>query len=100
MAAPVGPSAEELARRREEKDIKEATDDAEDRGEALYNKGEWADAVKAFQEALDYDPDNDLASANLRKAQDKLQQAEAALQKAQICEARRRSRRSMLKLAP
>jgi tetratricopeptide (TPR) repeat protein len=82
-AAPVGPSAEELARRREAKDTKEATDDAEDRGEALYNKGQWADAVKAFQEALDYDPDNDVASANLRKAQDKLQQAEAALQKAQ-----------------
>jgi tetratricopeptide (TPR) repeat protein len=82
-AAPVGPSPEELARRREAKDTKEATDDAEDRGEALYNKSEWADAVKAFQEALDYDPDNDVAIANLRKAQDKLQQAEAALQKAQ-----------------
>ena len=78
---PTGPTAEELEKRREARDTKEAADDAEDRGEALYQKGEWADAVKAFQESLDYDPDNDVASANLRRAQDQLERAEAALQK-------------------
>jgi tetratricopeptide (TPR) repeat protein len=81
-AAPAGPTAEELEKRRQAKDTREATDDAEDRGVDLYEKGQWADAVKAFQEALDYDPDNDVAATNLRKAQDKLQQAEAVLQTA------------------
>ena len=78
-AAPVGPSPEELRKRREAKDTQEAVDDAEDKGEEFYKKSDWANAAKSFQEALDYDPDDTVASANLQKAQANLR-GEAARQ--------------------
>lgn len=78
--APVGPSKEELNRRREAKDSQEAADDAEDKGEEFYTKGDWANAAKAFQEALDLNPDDAVAEVNLKKAQKRLRESEAAKQ--------------------
>lgn len=75
-----GPSPEVLKKQREAKDTQEAADDAEQNGEEFYAKGDWANAVKAFQEALDYNPDDAVASANLQKARTHLQEAQAKLQ--------------------
>jgi tetratricopeptide (TPR) repeat protein len=79
---PAGPTPAELKAAREAKDSKEAADDADDKGTDFYNKGDWADAVKSFQEALDYNPDDDVAQGNLKHAQDKLDQQQAALRSA------------------
>lgn len=69
-AVPVytGPSPEELRKKREEKDLREASDDAVDKGVDCYKKRDWTCAIKWFREALEYDPDNDDATYNLRKA--------------------------------
>jgi len=61
---PAGPSAEELKKMREEKDLKEASIDANDRGAECYKQRDWACAIKYFKEALDLDPDNDDAIYN------------------------------------
>lgn len=69
-SAPVqtGPSPEELRKNRETKDLKEAADDANDKGLDCYKKRDWNCAIRYFIEALDYDPENDDASYNLKKA--------------------------------
>lgn len=68
VPAYTGPSPEELKRKREEKDLREASDDAVDKGVDCYNKKDWTCAIRWFREALEYDPDNDDASYNLKKA--------------------------------
>jgi hypothetical protein len=45
--------------------LREAADDANDRGVEFYKKGDWDNAIKCFTEALEYDPDDDVASFNL-----------------------------------
>jgi len=77
---PAGPSKEELNKRREAKDTQEAADDAENKGEEFYAKGDWANAAKAFQETLDLNPDDAVADVNLKKAQKRLRESEAAKQ--------------------
>ena len=67
---PPGPSPEELKRMREEKDLKEASDDANDKGIEFYKNKDWNNAIRCFSEALDYNPDNDDAQYNLQKAQE------------------------------
>ena len=66
-----GPSPEELKRMREEKDSKEASEYANDNGVECYKKKDWNCAIKYFKEALDYNPDNDDAVYNLKKANQK-----------------------------
>ena len=63
-----GPSPEELKRMREEKDYKEAGEDANDKGMECYKKRDWNCAIKYFRQALDYDPDYGDAAYNLKKA--------------------------------
>jgi len=76
-----GPSKKDL----ELKDLKEASDDATDKGVEFYKKGDWGHAIASFKEALDYYPENDDAQYNLKQAQakaDDAQMALAALEKA------------------
>ncbi len=77
LVVPQGPTPEELKKRREEKDLKEASEDANDKGIDCYNKKDWNCAIKWFKESLDYDPDNEDAQFNLKVAeqQSELQQA-------------------------
>ncbi len=57
-SVPRGPSAEEIRKQREAKDLNEAAEDANDKGVDFYKRGDWANAAKYFREALEYDPDN------------------------------------------
>lgn len=66
-----GPSAEELRRNKDEQDLREASDDALDRGVSAYRGGDYATAVRKFREALAYDPDNAAAREYLGRAQDR-----------------------------
>jgi tetratricopeptide (TPR) repeat protein len=70
--APTGPTPEELKRAREEKDIKEAASDAVDKGNAFYKKGDWANALKFYKEALEYDPDDQDALSNIEQVRKKM----------------------------
>ncbi len=63
-----GPSPEELRKNREAKDLREASEDANDKGIDCYRKKDWNCAIKYFSEALDYDQENGDANDNLRKA--------------------------------
>ena len=74
---PAGPTPEEIRRQREEKDLSEAAEDANDHGVEFYNKGDWGNAIKYFREALEYSPDNQDYRHNLQRAQQKASDAEA-----------------------
>lgn len=80
---PAGPTPEELKRAREKKDLKEAADDAVDKGVDFYKKGDWTAAISRFKEALDYDPDNDDAQHNLQQAVTKSRKAGEEFRQAQ-----------------
>jgi hypothetical protein len=54
---PPQPSPEEIARAKDEKDLREASDDAWDKGVAAYKQGDFDNAVRWFQQALRYDRD-------------------------------------------
>jgi hypothetical protein len=86
VPAYTGPSPEELKRKREEKDLREASDDAVDKGVDCYNKRDWTCAIRWFREALEYDPDNGDASYNLNKAIDNAKRDEQELIKKAIIE--------------
>lgn len=73
------PSPEELRRRREAKDLKEASEDANDKGVDCYERKDWKCAIRYFKEALDYDPENDDASYNLKKARAEADKEAAAI---------------------
>ncbi len=79
-APPAGPSPEQLRRQRESKDLREATDDANDRGIDLYKKGDWVGAARYFREALSYSPDDGEVRTNLHRAEQKLREARAMQQ--------------------
>lgn len=68
---PTGPTPEELKKQSEAKDLKEASDDANDKGVEFYKKNDWTNAIKYFTEALDYNPDNDDAIDNLKLSRNK-----------------------------
>lgn len=74
---PTGPSPKELKRQRDEKDLSEAADDANDKGVEFYNKGDWGNAIKYFREAFEYSPDNQDYRNNLQRAQQRASEAEA-----------------------
>jgi hypothetical protein len=88
---PQGPSPEELRRRADAKDSREAADDAEDRGVAAYGRCDWSAAVQYFREALEYAPDDSGIRANLETAQRHL---DAARSDAQVAELKRRAEAS------
>lgn len=83
-----GPSPAELKRKREEKDLREASDDAVDKGVDCYNKRNWTCAIRWFRESLEYDPDNEDARYNLSKAIDHARQEEQELIRKAIVEKR------------
>ncbi len=58
---------QQIRREREEKDLREAADDANDRGVEFYKQRNWDKAMECFKEALDYDPDYEVAKFNLEK---------------------------------
>lgn len=86
VPAYTGPSPEELKRKREQKDMREASDDAVDKGVDCYNKRDWACAIRWFRESLEYDPDNDDASYNLKRALENAKKEEEELIKKAIVE--------------
>lgn len=86
VPAYTGPSPEELKRKREQKDLREASDDAVDKGVDCYQRKEWTCAIRFFREALEYDPDNDDAIYNLKKAIENAKKQEAELIRKAIVE--------------
>ncbi len=74
---PSGPSAEELRKQREEKDLREAADDANDKGVEFAEKGDWKNAIKSLEEALEYEPDDEVIKANLSSVRDYQRRAKA-----------------------
>ena len=77
-SVPRGPSAEEIRKQREAKDLNEAAEDANDKGAESYQRGDWANAARYFREALEYDPENPDIRSNLNHAQRKLELARLA----------------------
>ena len=67
---PSGPSPEELRKQREEKDLREAADDANDKAVEFAHKGDWDTAIGYLKEALEYEPDDELIMNNLRKVEE------------------------------
>jgi hypothetical protein len=70
-----GPSKKDL----ELKDLKEASDDAVDKGNEFFKNKAWGQAIANYKEALDYSPENDDAKDNLQRAQSKADEAQKAL---------------------
>lgn len=73
-----GPTAEEIKQQKEQaeqKDLDEAAQDADDKGTAAYERGDWENAVKYLKEALEYAPDDGDIRTNLDRAQHKLNDA-------------------------
>jgi tetratricopeptide (TPR) repeat protein len=74
-SVPVGPpppTLEELRRQREAKDLQDAANDAQDYGDLAMTRKNYDEAIKRFEEALTYAPDdsnlqNSLAFAKRRK---------------------------------
>lgn len=93
-----GPSQEDLRRQREQKDSREAADDANDRGADFYDKGDWEKAASYFKEALEYDPDNADIRSNLSRAQHKLQEARATEAGRQLKSVEQHSQQALQKL--
>lgn len=87
-AVPVytGPSPEELRKKREQKDLREASDDEVDKGVDCYKRGDWKCAINHFREALEYDPGNEDAIYNLDQAIAKAKKEEDELIKKAILE--------------
>ena len=73
--SPSEPSTQELQQKREV-----AIHDANDIGIEYYRRGDWDNAIKAFEEALEYGPDDEVILGNLKKARKKAQEAKAARQ--------------------
>lgn len=67
---PAGPSPEEIARRQRIA----ASREYNDQGVAAYSRGDWAEAVRLQQLALDNDPGDAVIADNLSKARARLQE--------------------------
>jgi tetratricopeptide (TPR) repeat protein len=78
VSVPAGPTQEELRQQREEKDLNEAAQDADDKGIAAYRNGDFAAAIRYFTEALSYEPDDGDIKQNLALAQQHLAEAQNA----------------------
>lgn len=75
---PSGPSPEELREQREEEDLREAADDANDKAVEFAKNGDWETAIKYLEEALEYEPDDELIKNNLLKVREYANQAREA----------------------
>jgi tetratricopeptide (TPR) repeat protein len=95
-----GPSAEEIRKQREAKDLNEAAEDANDKGAESYERGDWANAARYFREALEYDPDNPEIRGNLNQAQRKLELAHLAEAARQLKSAEDHARQAAQPQAP
>ena len=73
--APSGPSPQELKRQREEKDLREAADDANDKGMDAYKRGDLEAAARYFREGLEYAPGDEELLHNLRVVEAKIRDA-------------------------
>lgn len=80
-------SAEEKRRQLDEQDLREAADDAWDRGVMAYKAGDWSKAVKLFSEAAQYAPDDPDIRTNLNAALRKYGEAETARKAAEAKQA-------------
>lgn len=69
-AQPTGPSPEEIARQQRIA----ASREYNDQGVAAYSRGDWAEAVRLQQLALDNDPGDAVIADNLSKARARLQE--------------------------
>lgn len=78
---PQGPSPQEIKKQREEKDLREASEDANDKGIDCYNKKDWDCAMKWFKESLDYNPDSEDAQFNLQAAEQQKELQQAVIKK-------------------
>jgi tetratricopeptide (TPR) repeat protein len=67
-----------LRQQREDKDLNEAAQDADDKGIAAYRNGDFAAAIKYFTDALSYEPDDADIKQNLALAQQHLNEAQNA----------------------
>lgn len=70
-SSPVGPplpSPEELRRLHEAKDLKEAADNAQDYGDLAMSKKNYDEAIRWFEEAVSYAPDDSLLQNSLAVA--------------------------------
>lgn len=76
VPAPSGPTPRELQKQREEKDLREAADDANDKGVEFAEKGDWSNAKKYLLEALEYSPDDENIKHNLRRVEEYARKAE------------------------
>ena len=81
---PAGPSPEEIRKTRETKDLKEAAEDANDKGLECYKKRNWNCAIRYFKEALAYDSDNEDAAYNLKKAINETEKESAEIKRVMI----------------
>ena len=72
---PSGPSPQELKRQREEKDLREASDDANDKGMDAYKRGDLEAAARYFREALEYAPGDEELLHNLSIVEGKIRDA-------------------------
>lgn len=61
---PTGPTQEQL----DKQDREEAASDANDKGARAYERGDYDEAIRRFQEARDLNPDEPAYAANLTKA--------------------------------
>lgn len=65
-------SPEQIKKEREEKELQEAAEDANDHGVDCYDKKDWITAINYFKVALEYVPNFEDAIYNLKKAEQKL----------------------------
>ena len=72
---PPGPTKDQL----DQKDLAEASDDFVDKGNKLFKSSEWGQAVAYYRKALDYNPENEDATHNLKIAQEKIFAEQARL---------------------
>jgi len=64
---------EQMLKELEDKELKEAAEDANDHGVDCYEKKDWATAINYFKVALEYVPGFEDAIYNLKKAEGKLE---------------------------
>lgn len=72
------PSAEDLRRQSEAVDLREAADDAQDRGVRAYRQGNYSEAVRWLSLAASYAPDDQDIAQNLAQARQRNQTALAS----------------------
>ncbi len=75
---------EQIRKEREEKDLQEAAEDANDHGIECYERKDWITAINYFKVALEYVPGFEDAVYNLRKAEQKLEEERQRLEEERL----------------